>query len=158
MESQILISVCFSQEFGIMQKSLTIIIIKKFIMNFWNSFSLLQNVVVSLWPQISSSHTHPSQSQISPLFRECPPRRAFTVRKSTATEHSNICKSRSGRGGIHKRRRCLPFWELPTTRVDVSHQEPTTIDVFRLVYVEGALPALDFLGGLGFRFFKLEKI
>jgi len=49
--------------------------------------------------------------------------------------------------GIHKRRRCLPFWELPITRVDVSHQEPTTIDVFKLVYVEGALPALDFCGG-----------
>lgn len=36
MESQILISVSFSHEFGIMQKSLTIIIIKKLIMNFWN--------------------------------------------------------------------------------------------------------------------------
>jgi hypothetical protein len=39
----------------------------------------------------------------------------------------------------------LPFWELPSTRV--SHQELTTIHLFfRLVYVEGALPALDFLG------------
>lgn len=116
--------------------------------------SLSQFVVVSLWPRISSSCTHPpqelqmcyvsgkavrggggsafskimgpphpSQSQDSPLFRECPSLRAFIVRKSTATEHSNICKVLRVGGGIHKGRRCFailgiaqhpPMWTLAT--------------------------------------------
>jgi hypothetical protein len=45
-----------------MQKSLTIIIIKKFINELLKFLCLLQYVAVSLWPRISSSHTQPHKS------------------------------------------------------------------------------------------------
>lgn len=158
MESQILISVSFSQEFGIMQKSLTIIIIKKFIMNFWNSFPFCNTLWLVYGHKYHPLTPTPHRAKFAPYSENALLGGLLSCVKAQLLSILTSVKVLRVGGGILKRKRCLPFWELPTTRLDVSHQEPTTIVFFRLVYVEGALPALDFFGGLGFRFFKLEKI